>query len=259
VTAAGSLSGLGILVTRPAAQAEHLCELIAERGGRVVRFPVLETAPVADSEPVQEQLARLTDYNLVIFVSANAVHYCFNLMKADWSDVPVAAIGRKTATALAAAGVGVTVAPPSPYDSEALLALPELQSVTGQHILVVRGTGGREYLRDTLTARGARVDYLEVYRRRLPASDPAMLRGALERREIDVLTLASNESLENLLTLAGPLAKQLAAVPLVAVGPRMRALAEKRGLTLAPVQAENATDEAVVTALEQLNQGTECP
>lgn len=255
MTAGGSLSGLGILVTRPAAQAEHLCELIAARGGRAVRFPVLEIVPVANTDAVQTALARLTDYDLVIFVSANAVRYCFNLIESDWPGVPVAAIGRKTAAALDAAGVPVTLAPPSPYDSEALLALPGLQSVAGQRILVVRGEGGREHLREILAARGARVDYLEVYRRRLPASDPALLRGALERHEIDVLTLASNESLENLLTLAGPLATQLAAIPLIAVGSRMRQLAREHGLTLAPVQAENATDEAVITALEQLNQG----
>ncbi|WP_275576186.1 uroporphyrinogen-III synthase [Aquitalea magnusonii] len=55
--------------------------------------------------------------------------------------------------------------PTAGSDSEALLALPQLADVAGQHWLIVRGQGGRALLADTLCARGAQVSLAEVYQR----------------------------------------------------------------------------------------------
>jgi uroporphyrinogen-III synthase len=55
-----------------------------------------------------------------------------------------------------------TYCPAQAFTSEALLALPELRQLPGRRILILRGEGGREHLRETLRARGAEVDYLEV-------------------------------------------------------------------------------------------------
>ena len=41
----------------------------------------------------------------------------------------------------------------------------------GREVLIVRGAGGREYLKDELERRGARVRYATVYRRLKPAAD----------------------------------------------------------------------------------------
>ncbi|MDX1481669.1 MAG: uroporphyrinogen-III synthase, partial [Woeseiaceae bacterium] len=38
---AGPLQGVGILVTRPACQADELCRTLAAAGGRVIRCPVM--------------------------------------------------------------------------------------------------------------------------------------------------------------------------------------------------------------------------
>ena len=83
-----------------------------------------------------------------------------------------AAIGQGTVRALAAHGVHGCIAPEQRFDSEALLALPELQAerVAGQRVLILRGDGGRELLAETLSARGALVDLVSCYRR-LPPSD----------------------------------------------------------------------------------------
>ena len=58
----------------------------------------------------------------------------------------IAAIGQATARALARHGVAPALQPDYEFTSEALLALPRFQRVTGQHILIVRGEGGRELL-----------------------------------------------------------------------------------------------------------------
>jgi len=49
----GRLTGIGVLVTRPAHQAEHLCQLIEAEGGAAVRYPALEIKPRPDRAAVR--------------------------------------------------------------------------------------------------------------------------------------------------------------------------------------------------------------
>ena len=165
--AQGALAGRGILVTRPAHQAEGLCALIEAAGGRALRFPVLEIRPAADVAAVQAGLGRLAESDLAVFVSANAVNCTLDtLAPRPWpADVRIAAVGAATARALEDRGLHVTHCPETGFTSEALLALPALRDMSGRRVLILRGDGGREQLRETLTARGAQVDYLEVYQR----------------------------------------------------------------------------------------------
>ncbi|WP_296815495.1 uroporphyrinogen-III synthase [Thiobacillus sp.] len=65
------------------------------------------------------------------------------------------------------------VVTPDGQDSEAVLALPQLQAVAGRQVVIVRGVGGRALMADTLRARGADVHFMECYRRTCPHADPA--------------------------------------------------------------------------------------
>lgn len=246
------LSGRGVLVTRPAQQAEPLCALIEAAGGRALRFPVMDIKPAADSAVVQAGLARLADYDLAIFVSANAVRYTLDaLAPRAWpSTVKIAAIGAATARALAARGLSVDIAPVRDFTSEALLALPEFQSVHQRHILILRGAGGRETLRDTLSARGAQVDYLEVYCRATAETDPSALLEQWRAGAIDAVLVASTESLQKLLTIIGTLGLELLGATTLIVGnARTRQLALELGLDGTVVVAADATDAAMLEAL----------
>jgi uroporphyrinogen-III synthase len=46
------LDGVGVLVTRPAHQAEQLCALVEQQGGTAIPFPVLEIGEPLDLEPL---------------------------------------------------------------------------------------------------------------------------------------------------------------------------------------------------------------
>ena len=64
------LTGLTVLVTRPAAQCAVLCAEIERQGGSAIAFPAVEIEPVAVQAAVSS-----ADYDLVVFVSVNAVEH----------------------------------------------------------------------------------------------------------------------------------------------------------------------------------------
>ena len=66
------LQGLGVLVTRPAHQADQLCDLIEAAGGRPYRLPTIEITPSSDSDQQQARhlLEHLQANDLLIFISA---------------------------------------------------------------------------------------------------------------------------------------------------------------------------------------------
>ena len=67
------LTGINILVTRPAHQAGNLAATIRAAGGTPVLFPVLEIRDVKDPLPLLDLIARLDEFDLAVFVSPNAV------------------------------------------------------------------------------------------------------------------------------------------------------------------------------------------
>ncbi|AGA90154.1 uroporphyrinogen-III synthase [Thioflavicoccus mobilis 8321] len=247
MTTTGRLAGRGVLVTRPAAQAERLCGLIEAAGGRAIRLPVLDIEPAADPAPLCRLFAERWD--LLVFVSRNAVELALALLPAGRlpTGPRLAAVGRATAEALAAAGRGPDLVPAGRYDSETLLALPELADVRGWRVLIVRGEGGRALLRDTLASRGAEVAYAEVYRRVLPSVDVGTLVARWDE-EVAVTMATSDEALQNLLTLVGPAGRAaLLATPLVVVAERTGELAGRLGFGEVAV-AERADDGSILAA-----------
>ena len=192
------LRGLGILVTRPARQAGGFAEKIAALGGEPIIFPAIVILPPSDPAPVARAHARLSDYDYAIFVSANAVEYGVPVARGWPAPLVAFAPGPGTADALAAVGIADVRIPKTTFDSEGLLALPELASARGKRIAIFRGEGGREYLADALAALGAQVDPVVCYRRAKPQSGAAGLVATFRDGRIDAVTITSSEGLDNL-------------------------------------------------------------
>lgn len=246
------LAGVGVLVTRPEHQAHGLCRLIEAEGGSTIRFPALDIHAVPELPAVRTALGPVDRFHLVIFVSANAVRFGADLL-AQRRDMRIAAIGHATAAALNAASHRVSVVPQDGYDSEALLACPDLRHMPGQQVLIVRGRGGRELLGDTLKERGASVTYAEVYDRR-PASPSAQL---LERVEsswrqgaIDAYTATSSDLLEALVGIVTPRCRKLMdSTALVTGASRVVERVAALGLSSPVILAKGPDDAALVAAL----------
>lgn len=243
------LQGLGILVTRPAHQADGLCELIEKAHGRPIRFPALEIAGPADPQAAKAVLRGVRGDDLLIFVSANAVEHAFPLLPDTLpGDLAIAAVGGATARKLEEMGLDPTLVPADRFDSEGLLALPALQSVAGRRVFILRGNGGRALLGDTLTERGADVRYVEVYQRLRPRRSGASLLKNWEQM-VELVVATSNEILDNLFAMLGDEGGALLrATPLLVVSERMAAHAEELGVEQLVV-AESASDAAVIKSI----------
>jgi uroporphyrinogen-III synthase len=246
------LTGIGVLVTRPEHQAHHLCQLIEAEGGAAVRYPALDIKARPDRAAVRAAVGPADRYDLILFISANAARFGADIL-GDRHDVRIAAIGQATAAALNGAGQRVSLMPEDGADSESLLAMPELRDMRGQRVLIVRGSGGRELLAEVLTARGAQVQYAEVYVRE--AAYPSLERKAeievlWRQGGISVYVATSVEVLEALVGIVTPRCRELMhSTALVTGSQRVAEAAGRLGLGSPIILADSPDDAALTGAL----------
>lgn len=243
---------LRVVVTRPAHQAGALLERISALGAMPVALPLIDITPTIDTPAVVRRMRHLAEYDWLIFVSANAADCGCKAIRAHATPpvaARIAAIGPATARTLEQHGLKVDLSPQAPSRSESLLALAPLSSVAGTRILIFRGNGGRETLRDALRERGARVDYAEVYRRDQVQTDRDALSRVLAGGPT-VIVLTSVTGLDHLLALAGAeLAGPLRDTPVIVVGERQARAARERGWRADVVTAASAGEDDLVAAL----------
>lgn len=228
---AGRLAGVGVIVTRPQRQAAALAQKLANVGATPIIWPAIVILPPFDRAALDRAHATLASYDIAVFVSANAVEYGAPDPRAWPRSLRIFAPGPGTAEALA--GVGLTGAqiPQTTFDSEGLLALPDLRGVAGRRVVVFRGQGGRELLGDTFRQRGAWVDYVSCYRRAAPTSGAEGLLGALREGRAHALTLSSAEGIDNLIAAVGDEGRaMLARIPSFVPHPRIADHARRAGL-----------------------------
>lgn len=249
-----ALAGRAVLVTRPAGLSLRLVDLLRARGGDAVLLPAIEILPPEDRAKLDAAIDRLEGFDIAIFVSPTAVEQANAAVRArrDWpARLKYAAVGGGTAGALREIGVADVLAPPGRGDSEALAALPELADIAGKRIVIFRGQGGRETLRQALAARGAQVEYAQCYRRGRPRAELGPLVERWGRGGIDAVSVTSAEGLKNLLSMlaeAGPAGPALLrATPVFVPHPRVGEAARSSGVERVILTA--AGDLALAEAL----------
>ena len=172
------LQGVGVVITRPRAAGETLAAALMREGARAFVFPALAIEDMTPAPRSAAAIDGLDRCGLAIFVSANAVEkgLAAALRRGPWpARTRVAAIGEATAQSLRNSGFASVISPRERHDSEALLALPELRAVKGRASSFSGARAEGSTLREALEARGARVEYVECYRRVRPDVDPTGL------------------------------------------------------------------------------------
>ena len=198
----------------------------------------------------REKLGCLQQYRHIIFISGNAVRYGMALMQHHWPQHSCCyAIGGSTARLLRQHGVEALQPASAQMNSEGLVALPELQSIDGDKVLIVRGVGGREWLAQALVARGAEVDYLETYQRLKSGTLPQEVGRGVVAGTIDFILAASGETVTIIVELVdASLRRALMDIAIVVPGRRVAEIARQAGFKTV-IMAANAGDDAMIEAI----------
>jgi uroporphyrinogen III methyltransferase/synthase len=249
------LFGARVLVTRPADQASAMVEVLRDAGAEAVVVPMIQLVPPEDLAPVDAALARLEDYDAILFTSANAIRFlvarAVELERPLRERAPaVACVGPVTADAARLAGFSVALTPESRHDAEGLLAAVEKRwPPEGRNFLLPQAEGARAVLADGLRARGASVDAVSAYRTLAADVDSDTLRQRLVRREFDALTFTSPSAALHFAELLDEEARKAVADCVVAgIGPVTSKELARLGFAV-DVVPERPTARDLVTAL----------
>ena len=239
-----------VLLTRPLSQVGNLQSLLEDSDLDYVLFPVLEINKINTAVPSQT-------YDVIIFISVNAVIYSEEYFSQLFVEpYKIFAVGPITAKKLTDKGVKVDAYPLENASSQELLAMPECSELTDKKVLIVRGKGGSETLKNSLKAMN-QVDYFEVYRR-VACTVSRLHVESIERfMQIPdgIVTANSVESLFNIVKLVKEIRsyhkEQLKSRTLVVLSERIKVQAQSIGFNNVHV-ARTPSDKG--TIIEILNQ-----
>lgn len=236
-----ALAGWQLLALRPASECATLRRLAARLGARLVC-----AAPWRiERRPLQgDALHRALRIAPWLVTSPNAVRAAAALVDLRRLPSPVLAVGPGTARALRRAGVSDVRYPQRAYESEGLLAMPELSAIA--QAVLLTGVGGRGLIAKRLAERGVAVERIDVYSRVVRHWSPGALQRIQGLEAPAVLLLSSAEAL---LSGGAPLAAALRRLPVVAASGRIAEAATQSGLSVAAV-ADSAMPSAMLQALQ---------
>ncbi|HYO09586.1 MAG TPA: uroporphyrinogen-III C-methyltransferase [Tepidisphaeraceae bacterium] len=252
------LFGQTIVVTRTRQQASDLSQRLEDLGAGVIEAPTIEVHPPTDASHVDAALARLHEYDWVIFTSANGVAETkrkllhFGLDARAFGKAKVAAIGDATAEAIRQQlCLSVELCPES-FVAEALADALVERGASGRNFLMLRADIARPVLRERLDAAGAAVVHdVAVYETRRAASLPPHLLDALDEARVTCVTFTSSSTATNFVELLGPdYRAKLSGVKLASIGPITTQTLQRLGLQPA-VQADRYNVEGLVAAIQQ--------
>jgi uroporphyrinogen III methyltransferase/synthase len=243
------LTGLTVMVTRPAHQMDEMAEALGELGASVLEQPAIEIGPPADWGPVDEAMSSLGAFAWVVFSSANGVRSFLDRVLATGRDmraltnVGLAAIGPATADALSEYGLRADLTP-NEYRAEAL-AETLVPKARGKWVLLVRASRGREALAEGLIAADIDVTQVVAYESRDVTTPDESIAKALAAGRVDWVTVTSSAIARSLVALFGD---DLRRTKLAAISPLTAGVLADAGYPAAAVATEY-TSAGLVAAI----------
>ena len=243
------LFGKRVLVTRPAHQADDFTTRLYEVGAEPILAPTIAIGPPDDPAAARAAAARVREYDWAVFTSRNGVDAFFDVLSElgrdarAFGDVKIAAIGPKTAEALAARGIRVDLVPPA-FVNEAVAAELLARTTAGDRILIYRAQDAREVLPATLREHGRNADVVAAYKTRF-VDDPQLVEKAAHA---DVVTFTSSSTVAGFVHNVPDAPHALARKTVAAIGPITAQTARDAGIRV-DVVADEFTVDGLLLAL----------
>lgn len=252
------LSGRRIVITRPRGQAADWRARLEALGATVLEMPLIQVTKEYDKTVLVEVFAELSQYEWLVFTSANGARFFFEEFRRAFDDIralglaQIAVVGEATAEVVREHHLRVEVQPKKANADELAQMLVGRESLDSAKVLVVTGNLNRDTLVEKLNDARAIVDRLPIYKTEETdlAKDPVA--GDFRQNGADAILFASPSAAQSFFDQAAALKLGAKArKPLAgSIGSTTTAAMKQLGLPV-DFEAGEATLDALVEALEK--------
>jgi len=258
------LFGRSIVTTRDAAGNADFAAKIVQRGGNPLEYETIRIKPLTDSNDFLRTLAKIGQYDWVIFTSGNGVTALFDALQSLGKACPersrgdarifgsakIAAIGGRTADRLSEFGIKADFVPGVFTSRELGKQLVGFANLRNKKILLLRSELASNELVEILAGAGADVDNVAVYTAVAAKSESAWLAEGIGEGTIDWLTFASPSSVDGFFEQIGTETVNSGKVKVASIGPVTSERLKELGVTV-DMTAKEYTLEGLLDAIEE--------
>jgi uroporphyrinogen III methyltransferase/synthase len=252
------LFGWRVLVPRTKEQAAGLGARLRSFGAVSEEVPTISVEPPRNPQQIDKAVRGLVEgrYEWVAFTSVNAVKAVrekfeeYGLDARAFSGLKIAAVGERTAEAIATWGIKADLVPSGEQSDRGLLEdWPPYDDLLDpiNRVFLPRADIATETLVAGLIELGWEVDDVTAYRTVRAAPPPAPTREAIKSGRFDAVMFTSSSTVRNLVGIAG---KPHASTIIACIGPATAKTAEEHGLRV-DVMAEKPSVDVLADALAE--------
>jgi uroporphyrinogen III methyltransferase/synthase len=245
------LFGRTIVATRDLRGNADFVAKIINRAGNPVEFPTIKIEPLTNTNEFLQALTKFTEYDWIVFTSANGVRIFFDYIQGLAKDarvfasVKIAAIGAKTADVLAEFGIKADFVPDVFTGKELGTQLIGHTNLHGKKVLLLRSRLASNEL----------VDILQQADAVTAKTDSAPLIKQISDGSVDWLTFASPSSVTAFFEQIRPDLVNSGNVRVASIGPVTSEQLKKIGVKI-DLQAAEHTIDGLLDAIEESETST---
>ena len=191
------LFGKNIVVTRDTEGNAAFASKIISRGGNPIEFTTIKIKPLTEKNEFLRVLAKISNFDWVIFTSANGVNIFFEALGKDsrvFGSAKIAAIGEQTAAKLSEFGIKADFVPDVFTGKQLGKQLLCIADLRGKKILLLRSQLASNEIIEILEKSGAEVLNVAIYTVVAEKNKSDWLIEKIKKNQVDWLTFASPSS-----------------------------------------------------------------
>ena len=249
------LFGKSIVVTRDQHGNADFAAKIIRQGGNPIAFPTIKLKPLTGTNQFLQMLAKLSEYNWIIFTSANGVSFFFEALEKlnkdcrVFASAKIAAIGTQTAGRLTEFGITPDFVPNAFTGKQLGKQLIAFTNLQNKKVLLLRSEAASTELVELLTQAKAQVTETPVYTIEPEKAEPESLTEKITKGEIDWLTFASPSAAKAFFEQMSTDLINSSSAKLASVGPVTSKQLKNLGVTV-DIEAKEHTIDGLLDAIE---------
>jgi uroporphyrinogen III methyltransferase/synthase len=249
------LFGKNIVVTRDARGNAEFADKIISRGGNPIEFTTIKIKPLTNTNKFLKAIAKLTEFDWIIFTSLNGVEIVFEFLRSLGKDArafgsaKIAAIGSETAGTLGRFGIKADFVPSAFTSKELGKQLIGFTNLHNKKVLLLRSQLASDELISWLKKADAEIVNVPVYRIESAKNKRDNLI-KIKSSDIEWLVFASSSSARAFFEQIQAKTVNLSKTKVASIGPVTSEQLKNLGIKV-DAEATEHTIEGLLNAIEQ--------